>query len=535
MLCTAEQYSRQLPRSVRTYRLNDELEQHNPSEPSTTACPLLPGQQVNVLEVPIQIQRESDSGHWSQAFADRTVFTLDPKAKYSSPVPFLHREVTQDPGTSLALGPTPTPVAEWHDLARHSTASTATFHPLERTRPSTSQGPCVTFPNASSLKAIIQKLRGTRSVPTTSKWRVKKSLKSPTLLGGTLCDTECYDVPIHPQIFENVLGRQLRAPVNTPEWPLAAVQNDPVAPWTADSSIERSSSIQSSMSTTNHHQFVLSDQGTLQSGFSRASSNGSTEEPASEVRQPARRSVSFTHDTYADQSWHLRESVISELNGPSDHATRVSEDDATSVEQDCLNTVQKAASPLVLPIQSNAPSLETSPNGVAPAAHRNGLKRPARPPSLLYDKTETLATFLTTSPSFYGQLSPHYLSQPESPSVRDFEEAWESGSQTRPASTISNLENLRLADDIIPHDTHFEPLKMPQLPSPGFQGYSLPEPEYSSTATVRKPASANVTSNQELSKDDRFVHSWNDAPAEGYATNLDELVDDLGYLGQVIV
>ncbi|KAJ4288408.1 hypothetical protein N0V90_011643 [Kalmusia sp. IMI 367209] len=58
----------------------DGEECHNPSEPSTTLCPLLPGQQLNVLEVP----RETRSG---QNSLNPDVFTRNPKDKFLTPVP----------------------------------------------------------------------------------------------------------------------------------------------------------------------------------------------------------------------------------------------------------------------------------------------------------------------------------------------------------------------------------------------------------------------------------------------------------------
>ncbi|KAF2874052.1 hypothetical protein BDV95DRAFT_604266 [Massariosphaeria phaeospora] len=56
----------------------DDNEQHNPSEPSTAVCPLLPGQRLNVLDVP------SDSSSSSESSG---VFTRNPADRYLTPVP----------------------------------------------------------------------------------------------------------------------------------------------------------------------------------------------------------------------------------------------------------------------------------------------------------------------------------------------------------------------------------------------------------------------------------------------------------------
>lgn len=58
----------------------DGEERHNASEPSTTACPLLPGQRLNVLEVPHESGVRHNAG-------DADVFTRNPKDKFLTPVP----------------------------------------------------------------------------------------------------------------------------------------------------------------------------------------------------------------------------------------------------------------------------------------------------------------------------------------------------------------------------------------------------------------------------------------------------------------
>ena len=69
------------------YRLDDDSECHNPAEPFTSSCPLLPGQYVNVLEVPVQyVYPSSAANTYTSSFEER-VFTLDPTDKFVSPQP----------------------------------------------------------------------------------------------------------------------------------------------------------------------------------------------------------------------------------------------------------------------------------------------------------------------------------------------------------------------------------------------------------------------------------------------------------------
>ncbi|KAF2010876.1 hypothetical protein BU24DRAFT_47940 [Aaosphaeria arxii CBS 175.79] len=62
------------------YKVDDDEEHHNPSQPSTTFCPLLPGQRLNILDVPMESASKTspDSFH---------AFTRNPNDKYLTPVP----------------------------------------------------------------------------------------------------------------------------------------------------------------------------------------------------------------------------------------------------------------------------------------------------------------------------------------------------------------------------------------------------------------------------------------------------------------
>ena len=101
----------------------------------------------------------------------------------------------------------------------------------------------------------------------------------------------------------------------------------------------------------------------------------------------------------------------------------------------------------------------------------------------------------------------------------------------RPASRVGppNLSRLQGNNPQISHAT-FD----------GFQGYSLPDHDHASVLTIRKlpsltfqkPDSASPFTQQQNKQD--LVHSWNDG-SEHHMTALGELVDDLGYLGRVII
>ncbi|KAI9818613.1 MAG: hypothetical protein M1832_004386 [Thelocarpon impressellum] len=84
------------------YRLDGDVDHHDPAEPSTSFSPVLPGQPVNVLEVPVELAQGRTRGRSSSGsvvfaplVAERT---MDPLDKYVSPraapVPRLPRLAT---------------------------------------------------------------------------------------------------------------------------------------------------------------------------------------------------------------------------------------------------------------------------------------------------------------------------------------------------------------------------------------------------------------------------------------------------------
>ncbi|ERF72168.1 hypothetical protein EPUS_02959 [Endocarpon pusillum Z07020] len=70
------------------YQLDNDIEFHNPAEPSTTACPMLPGQPVNVLDVPMHFS----TGHRrhrnaSVSSTSSELMTMNPEDRYLNPRP----------------------------------------------------------------------------------------------------------------------------------------------------------------------------------------------------------------------------------------------------------------------------------------------------------------------------------------------------------------------------------------------------------------------------------------------------------------
>ena len=85
------------------YQLDNDIDFHNSAEPSTTSCPLLPGQLVNVLQVPFHLSNGRPRNA-SVSSTSSDLRTMDPQDKYLHPRP----------------APTPT-------LSRLNTSSAALF------------------------------------------------------------------------------------------------------------------------------------------------------------------------------------------------------------------------------------------------------------------------------------------------------------------------------------------------------------------------------------------------------------------------
>ncbi|KAL8994700.1 MAG: hypothetical protein Q9169_005403 [Polycauliona sp. 2 TL-2023] len=512
------------------YRLNGEVEHHDPIQPSTTACPLLPGQEVNILEVP------SESQGRLRDLRETDVFTLDPNAKYSLRKPSVRPKPTSIPSDTLSAKSVPSdfPALE-RQKPRVGTSApppTATLQRRDEEPPTTTQGLCIAFPTSSSLMTKIFKLRGSRSAS-----EVDGNMSGPRHGGlQSIWRRSTKDEEKRRATVKSSRGDPSGSRVGAAQ----AAHGAPPAPNSAIDQVlagHRSHTIASRSTTrSNLHsaRHVLSED-VLHDSLMRRSSTG--------LKPSLPTSSHVATDGPLDGSTHLRASATtSTLAALIDRAnSRQRESYEDSLPRPGKSTKSdsgsiRAGSPFVLPLHPTHQPIE--PRGVARSQPSPvpRVARSARPPSLLRDNRHALESFYHSSPTHDGQLSPHHLSQPESPSVRDFEEAWESASQSQPPSYSTPCET----PPILPNPilgAQFDLLPMPQLPGPGFQGYSLPEAQHTSTLTLQKLPSNKFSESQlrpSSRESRRFVESWDDGSDQRHLTALDELVDDLGHLGRII-
>lgn len=151
-----------------------------------------------------------------------------------------------------------------------------------------------------------------------------------------------------------------------------------------------------------------------------------------------------------------------------------------------------------------------------------------------------------------GVISPCHLSQPETPVMSDY------GDELPPflhdSESLAQMGRSTSSEIDLPLTEPFSRARPPNLPRPqqeddmqtlhatwgGFQGYSLRDHDNASVNTIRKIPSFTLNTKDAASpftpqsSKQELVHSW-DKVSEHHMTALGELVEDLGYLGKVII
>ena len=104
------------------YEVDASSETHDPSQPSTTACPYLPGQTVNTLYIPVEQSGRKRSASLT-SLRDEDFKTMDPASKFIAPrpAPSPPSEPARRIGTApLRMQPqkrparSPSPSSRWH-------------------------------------------------------------------------------------------------------------------------------------------------------------------------------------------------------------------------------------------------------------------------------------------------------------------------------------------------------------------------------------------------------------------------------------
>ncbi|MCJ1467795.1 hypothetical protein MMC07_006420 [Pseudocyphellaria aurata] len=497
------------------YRLDGDVEHYNPVEPSTNRCPFLPGQQVNILEVPVQaMEPQHRSGSSDSMGLD--VYTLDPESKYIRPKPSVRRNPLHSslidvdttsttarldggfPGTVRALdGKGPSSVV--YQLGANSSSLA-----LSTRKPHSSGSPTKRM-----LFAAFCKMRATRSAG---------------FMGGSGLRSQPRATPPTPKRSTSEKYAQMKslAPTtNDVDGPAATFSVTNAAPALTPSNVEKQNGglvVQ-----------VL-DRSTPNEQSSSLSSKFSIDEAAHSVATKKHARTSNV-SPYVTSLEPLREdhAVSEELSA---NARRISSASATVETRSIVNRRQ-----------TDVVDVLVTPGVDDGSTHPDDEIYYSAPSGSDLDTSSYITNNLFSPGLAPGSvntdgMSPYHLSQPDTPCISELGgDFLESGPLSDSALhvTLSNVRgpnHVHLDSTANLHETEFSSIE-------GFQGYALPETEQASALTLRKFPSRTLESRgagsafgKQSSTD--LVHSWNDG-SKHRITALEELVDDLGYLGQLII
>ena len=166
-----------------------------------------------------------------------------------------------------------------------------------------------------------------------------------------------------------------------------------------------------------------------------------------------------------------------------------------------------------------------------------------------YAASDDLSPYLDSNTTHSNPMSPLHLSQPGTPVMSEFGD--EHFSIRRNSTSLAQLtlsDSQALDQSSLRPPSRVAPAPPARKPATaystlgGFQGYSLPDSVHTSVLTIHqlpsnpfKPIPADTASifGQQGKRKD-LVESWNDG-SEHHMSALSELVEDLGYLGKMII
>ena len=483
----------------------------------TRSCPLLPGQPVNVLDVPMQSNLIAGR-NVSSTSVDSIVFTLDPKDKYLPPgvrratttsaIQSRKARLIATPRTFFRATPNNANAAE---VAPKTSSSTRAELTLERQR---------------SLLSVFHRMRQTRSAGSNTKSALAWPRKNFSRAGVPTKLDPSDPVPEVPKLPSQVLSI---APTVTAEQMELPIQRQ---------STVRSAEQVGTVSTSKYNSPAdfpyppdlpkVHSESTLPKVEDHDRTNLLTPKLLNDSHLPTsftpleqlREQISF----FTEMDW---------LDPPADG--REVQRSITYPSTDPQSTSSVVA--------SSVEEAKTHGHELYPAMYNY-----AESSSFSYAASDGFSPYIASNTTNSGPMSPCHLSQPETPVMSDFGD--EFLPFRRDSETLDQLATASAGTDI---DNHFgkppsrapppPPVREPNAAYPtlaGFQGYSLPENEQASVLTIRKlpsivfkPSTSDSRSNRPNSKQD-LVHSWNDG-SEHRMSALEELVDDLGYLGELII
>ena len=200
----------------------------------------------------------------------------------------------------------------------------------------------------------------------------------------------------------------------------------------------------------------------------------------------------------------------------------------------------------------------TSPNAIHLTNQREAFEPDSNSPKngypdslASYAASANFSPYLGSNTNQSGVISPCHLSQPETPVMSDYgdelppflhdsESLAQMGSYTSSELDLHLTEPFSRARPPSPPRQQHDNMQTSHATWGGFQGYSLRDHDCASVNTIRKIPSFTLKSTDGASpftpqsSKQEIAHSWDDV-SEHHMTALGELVEDLGYLGKVII
>lgn len=518
---------------ISQYVLDGDVEYHDPVQPSTNLCPLLPSQMVNVLDVPVQGKMLFEAGrNVSSSSLDSAVFTLDPKDKYLSPgvrrattTSAIHGAKTRFPAMIRSNLRAPRNISIRTEVAPQTSKTTQVQPILQRQR---------------SLRSIFHRMRQTRSAGSNTNstlvWPRKIFSRASQLPRQHIPDPLLDVARLHraPSLPPTRIGDEFEMPTQIPST-AGNTHRASTALKVNPAGLENNASLSEQLSYSDDSKSALVNEKGQGVDDGHATSS---------ARNPKNLLLS-SYDAGPEQ---LRDSISHFTPTPAEDMN----DTISSENPNGLNLAPDALETFTNHIKMPFDK-QTNNSNAAPSMETLGSLDFHSPN---YGYAESLASYATSanfSPclasntTHSGPMSPCHLSQPETPIMSEFGDEFlpplrdpESLAQMG-RSTSSDLDLL-----LARPSSRTGP---PQVPRPqqgdtdvtprGFQGYSLPNHDHASVLTIRKPPSITFkntdgtsTFPQNGSKQD-LVHSWNDG-SEHRMTALADFVEDLSYLRDLI-
>ena len=497
---------------------------------------------VNVLDVPVHenvllgARRKLSSGSF-----ESVVFTLDPQDKY---LPSGVRRASTTSAVHARKAGLPTTTRPLVQAQRDGSIETESVVLQTSKRIHDASVP----QRQHSLLSIFHQMRQTRSAGSNA----KSSLAWPRKIFSRAGKSTKQGAPDHDPGSAKQLGRAVSTSP-TKIWGGSNLPN--YLPSTAETEYRAATALMINLANPNNNNTHPSQQLSC-SEYSQqiASNKGDQGFNEGDITMSARDSgVSFWSSDHApteqlgDTLSYCASAAAEKRNvmALSDHFGRL----------DFAQVVSKAAKdPTKLPFDDQ----NNSPNALHSTELRETFELNSKSPGngypdslASYAASANFSPYLGSNTTQSGVISPCHLSQPETPVTSEY------GDELPPflhdPDSLAQMSSCTSSEFDLPLTEPFSRARPPNLPRlqqdevqashatwGGFQGYSLPDHDHASVNTIRKipsftPKSKDASSpfSPQSSKQD-LGHTW-DNVSEHHMTALGELVEDLGYLGKVII